>query len=299
MELRHVRYFVAFAEEMHFGKAARRLGISQPPLSQQIQSLEHEAGVRLFERSRRHVALTKEGEIFLSEAYGLIRQYERVCKVLKRARTGEVGQLHLAAIGSAFYDVLPPILRRFQRDHSDIGITLRECRTSEAESLLLAGDVDFAFVRLDLVSPPLEMRPLQRETVMVALPKGHRLAKSKSLSLKAIGKEPFVTFARSVSPKFYDSVLAAFSNAGISPNVVHECNSLHSKLGFVACGLGVALVPKTVQAVAMKDVVFRDLSEKIPLVGISVVWNTKKISALGERLLAVVKTVETGRSARP
>jgi DNA-binding transcriptional LysR family regulator len=291
MELRHIRYFVAVAEELNFGKAARRLGISQPPLSQQIQSLEHELGSRLFERSRRHVALSKAGEVFLGEAYELLERSERVRNTLRRVNEGEIGQLHLAAVGSAFYEILPSILLRFRREHPEVGLSLRECETSEAESALQAGALDFAFIRLGKASSPLAMRLLQPEIVVAAIPSHHRLTREKRVSLRQLAQEPFVSFSRRASPQYYDSITAAFVNAGLSVQIMYECNGLHSKLGFVACGLGVALVPQSVTRLAIQGVAYRELKETIPLVGISVVWNTNRRYTLSERFLSVIQKI--------
>ena len=289
MELRHVRYFVAVAEELNFGRAARRLGISQPPLSQQIQTLEHELGARLFERSRRHVALTKAGEVFYTEAYKLVAQSERVRQLLKRVNSGQVGQLYVAAVGSAFYHILPPILLRFRAKYPEVGFSLRECETSEGASVVRDGALDFAFIRMNDVAPPLKHRPLVEERVLAALPASSRLASRAKVSLRQIAAEPFVTFARRVSPKYYDSITAAFVRAGVTPEPAYECNSIDAKLGFVACGLGVALVPQSISRRAVQGVVYRELKERIPLVSIGLVWDGRKSSAVADAFLGTVE----------
>lgn len=290
-----MRYFIAVAEELNFGKAARRLGISQPPLSMQIQSLEHELGTKLFERSRRHVALTKAGELFFTEAYRLIEQSERLQSMLRRAHKGEVGQLHLAAVGTAFFEILPPILGRFLTEYPEVGLSLRECDTAQAEAALRAGTLDFAFVRLADVAPPLECHPLGDESFMAAIPAKHALARAKTVTLRQLAREPFITIPRRVSPRHFDTVTTAFVNAGETPQVAFEANSLQSKLGFVACGLGFALVPRSVTRLTVAGVVYREIREKIPLVAISLVWSSKKRSTLGDHFLSLIKKIHPDR----
>lgn len=289
MELRHVERFVAVAEELHFGRAAKRLGISQPPLSQQIQALEHEIGAPLFERTKREVRLTKAGEAMLVEAYRLLDQAERVRRAARRASAGEIGRLNLGCVTSAFYQILPPILDRFRAKYPEVGLSLREVDTADAVPDLASGRLDFGFIRLDAVEPPLKMRPLRRDAFVAALPVGHPLARHRSLELKDLAREEFVIFSRKVSPRFYDSIVNACLGAGFSPNIGHESTSILSQVGFVACGLAVGLVPRSVKHLHMPGVVYRELDETIPLTDIALVWRDSSVSELARQFIDIAE----------
>lgn len=289
MELRHIQRFVVVAEELNFGRAARRLGISQPPLSQQIQALEHEIGARLFDRTKRSVRLTKAGEAMLLEAYRLIEQGKRVRRAARRASAGEIGRLSIGCVTSAFYQILPPILDRFRAKYPEVGLSLREIDTADAIPDLQSGALDFGFIRLESVKAPLKLHPLRRESFVVALPAVHRLANRRKLSLSDLKQEEFVIFRRKVSPHFYDSIINACLRAGFSPNIAHESTSILSQVGFVACGLAVALVPRSVKQLQMPGLVIRDLTEDIPLTDIALVWRDSPESELATRFISVAE----------
>jgi DNA-binding transcriptional LysR family regulator len=289
MELRHIQRFIAVAEELHFGRAAQRLGISQPPLSQQIQALEAEIGAKLFERTKREVRLTKAGEAMLVEAYRLVDQGERVKRAARRASAGEIGRLTLGCVTSAFYQILPPILDRFRAKYPEVGLSLREVDTADAVPDLQAGRLDFGFIRLDAVEEPLKMLPLRRDAFVAALPEKHALARRRKLALKDLAQEDFVIFARRVSPRFYDSIVNACLSAGFSPSIAHESTSILSQVGFVACGLAVALVPRSVKHLHMPGVTFRELDQTIPLTDIALVWRSAPVSELAQRFIDVAE----------
>lgn len=289
MELRQIERFVAVAEELHFGRAAQRLGMSQPPLSQQIQALERELGTRLFERTKREVRLTKAGEAMLAEAHRLLDQGDRFRRTARRASTGEIGQLSLGCVTSAFYQILPPILDRFRLICPEVGLSLVEVDTADAMPDLITGRLDLGFIRLDAVDPPLQMRPLRRDTFVAALPAGHRLARRRKLSLQDLAREEFVIFKRKVSPRFYDSIIDACLRAGFSPDISHESMSIISQVGFIACGLAVGLVPRSIQHMHMPGVVYRNLDENIPLTDIAMVWRSPPLSELTKRFIDVAE----------
>lgn len=287
MELRQIQRFVAVAEELHFGRAARRLRMSQPPLSQQIQALERELGAALFERTKRSVHLTKVGEAMLAEAYRLLEQGERVRNAAQRASAGEIGRLNLGCVTSAFYQILPPILDRFRARYPEVGLSLREIDTADALPELASGRLDFGLIRLDAVEEPFKMRPLRRDAFVIALPAEHALARRHKLALKDLAREEFVIFSRKVSPRFYDSIISACLKAGFSPNIAHESTSILSQVGFVACGLAVGLVPRSVKHLHMPGVIYRELSETIPLTDIALVWRDVPLSGIARRFLDV------------
>lgn len=273
MELRHVKYFVVVAEELHFGHAAKRLGISQPPLSQQIQALEREVGARLFERTKHEVRLTRAGHAMLAEAYRLLEQTERVRSAARQADAGLVARLNVGCVSSAIYDILPPILDRLHTEHPEIGLSLREYDTAAAVVALLQGRLDVGFLRLDKVDAPLKLRPVRHDCFVAALPARHRLARRRRISLRNLAGEPLVINSRQVSPRPYDRIIAACHKAGFNPNLAYESASVQSQIGFVACGLGIALVSRLIQRWRIPGVVYRELDKPIRATDVSLVWN--------------------------
>ena len=274
MELRRVKYFVAVAEELHFAHAAQRLGISQPPLSQQIKALEDEIGVRLFERNKHKVTLTYAGDAMLVEAYRLLEQAERLRTVVRQANEGVVACLNIGCVSSALFDVLPPILERLHAEHPEIGLSLRDYETPAALSALLQGRLDVAFIRTDKVEAPLQSLPVTRDRFIAALHQRHPLARRKVIPLESLADEPLVIYSRQISPRPYDTIIAACLKAGFSPNLAYQSASIQSQIGFVACGLGIALVPGLVKHWRVPGVVYRDLGTTLKTTDVSLVWNT-------------------------
>jgi DNA-binding transcriptional LysR family regulator len=273
MELRHVRYFVAVAEELHFGRAARRLGISQPPLSQQIKLLEQEVGARLFARTRHKVELTRAGEATLSEAYRLLEQADRVHAVARHAGDSPVTRLRIGCIASVFFDILPPILDRIHARNPEISLSVMDSETTHSISGLLQGTLDVAFVRLDKVAAPLKVRAVMRDHFIAAIPQRHRLARLKKVPLTALADEPLAIYARRMSPHPYDRVIAACLKAGFSPNLAYESASIQAQTGVAACGLGIAVVPNLVRHWRVPRVVYRELDTVIEAPGVGLAWN--------------------------
>jgi DNA-binding transcriptional LysR family regulator len=274
MDLRRVKYFVAVAEELHFAHAAQRLGMSQPPLSQQIKALEDEVGVRLFERNKHKVRLTTAGEAMLAEAYRLLEQAERVRVVARQASEGVVTSLDIGCVSSALFDVLPPILDRLHAEHPEIGLSLRDYETPAALAALMRGRLDAAFIRVDKVGPPLRSFPVVGDNYIAALHQRHPLARRRVVALKDLAEEPLVIYSRQISPRPYDTIIAACLRAGFSPNLAYQSGSIQSQIGFVACGLGIALVPGLVKHWRVPAVVYRDLDTRLKTTDVSLVWNT-------------------------
>jgi len=290
MELRHIRYFVTIAEELHFGKAASRLNISQPPLSQQIQSLENELGTKLFYRTKRKVSLTKSGELLLVESYHLLEQAKRIIRIARRAEAGEIGEIRIGIISSACFEVLPNILNLLRREHPKVGFSVKEYDTADALHSLIDGILDIGLVRVDRVKLPLKGIPLKEDYLVIALPEGHKLSSNNNISLNDIKNETFIMFAREVSPLFYDSILAALNQAGFIPELLHTTNSIQSQTAFVASGLGVALVPSTTKHQNIHGVIYKELNNRISLTDISLVWNAQSTSSLVD---SIVNTLQS------
>lgn len=288
--VRHLWLFLAVAEEQHFGRAAKRLGMSQPPLTEQIQTLEQALKVKLFERSRRGTKLTPAGAAILPAVKKFAEQLERLELAVREAATGQRSMLTVGAITSAMVDVLPPLIEKMNATHPDVTISMREIDSVEAVTLLQSGDIDLAFARLegDLGSG-IKSMPLREDRLAVALPKSHPLAARSRIRLASLVEEEFVMFYRRVSPGYFDSLVTACRNAGFSPRIVHEVGSVASQIAFVGCGQGVALIPSAMKQMAPETVAVRPLTERLSEVTTAVAWNTARKNPLVEAAVAALQ----------
>jgi DNA-binding transcriptional LysR family regulator len=262
MELRHLRYFVAVAEELHFGRAAERLAIAQPPLSQQIQALERELGVALF--TRHPVRLTPAGEAFQQEAVATLRRAERAAEAARAAARGELGTIRVGFVSSAVYGALPAAVRRFRELHPGVVLALTELTTAFQLQGLHAGDLDVGIFRVDLPSlaeTDLVAEPIAREPYVLALPADHPLAARARVPLAAVAKEPFVTFPYRSNPSLHGQIERFCLGAGFVPRVVQEATLMQTIVALVAAGIGVALVPASLQRLQLAGVTYRPLAE--------------------------------------
>lgn len=247
MELRHFRYAVAVADSLHFGHAAERLHISQPPLSQQIRQLEDELGVKLFHRTKRHVQLTEAGRLFVEEARLLLAQAEHAAMVAKRAGHGELGQLTVAAAGAADSQVFVDIFRLFAKRHPGVRVTLRNMSTVQQVDALREGRIHAGFVVAPVDDPALVTETVMHWPIVIALPRGHALAACAQVPLKALAAEAHIMFARHLGPQFFDAIVHACRQVGFTLNVTHEVDNLQSGCALVAAGLGVCFIPAGMQ----------------------------------------------------
>ena len=266
MELRHLRYFVAVAEELHFTRAAQRLGIGQPPLSQQIQSLEAELGLPLFRRLPRGVVLTEAGQSLLADARLLLAGVEQAVTQVRRVAAGQLGRVRVGMINSApFHPFVPRVIREFGQRYPEVALSIEENSTPELADAVLARRADVAFVRPLLGDGDgLTMEPLFDEDILVALPQGHPLAGFRNLSLWALAPENFVLFPRPVGAGLYDEIIAACQRNGFSPRVTQEASQVTSIVNLVAAGLGVSLVPASMQQVHSEGVTYRAIAGDAP-----------------------------------
>lgn len=291
MELRHLRYFIAVAEELHFGRAAQRLGISQPPLSQQIKALETSVGVRLLNRSKHKVTLTAAGAAALIEAYRLIEQADHLRAIARQANAGVVHRLAIGCVSSALFDVLPPILKRLHAQHPEIGLSVQDQETNEAVPSMLEEKLDLAFVRIEKVAAPLAARLIMRDHFITALPSLHPLARRKTIPTASLVDEPLIVYTRRSDPRTHDRIIAGCLKEGFRPNVVYQSPSIQSQIGMVACGLGIAIVPKLVRRWRIPGVVYRPLETPIEAASVYVVWNRRRLSQAVQLLLEVTEQI--------
>ena len=263
MELRHLRYFIAVAEEGHVTRAAERLGMQQPPLSQQIRALERELDVQLFRRLPRGVELTDAGRALLADARAILAQLEHAVATTRRTARGELGRLAIGFTSSApFHPFVPRVIRAYREAVPQVALTLEEGGTTELIEDLRAERIDAAFIRSPIADPQgLNVTPLLREAMVLALPRGHALArKSGAVTLKALAGETFILYRRRSGPGLYDAIVAACTAAGFSPRVGQEAPRIVATLNLVAAGLGLSLVPESLQRMRMDGVVFRRLA---------------------------------------
>jgi DNA-binding transcriptional LysR family regulator len=262
MELRHLRYFVAVAEERNFTRAAERLHIAQPPLSRQIQQLEEDLGVVLIEKGSRPLRLTEAGQFFLAHARPLLDQVRDL-----KAMTQRVGKLErtlsLGFVASTLYGQLPEIVRRYRERYPEVEVTLHEMTTVEQLKALKEGRIDVGFGRLKSEDPSIRRIVLREERMMVALSPGHRLAAGTgALRLTELVHEKLLVYPKAPRPSFADQVMKVFGEANLAPDHVTEVRELQIAIGLVAAGQGIALVPESVQGMHHRNVAYRAIEDK-------------------------------------
>ena len=282
-DLRQLRHFIAVAEQLHFGRAAAALHISQPPLSRAIRALEERLGVRLFARSRRRVELTPEGARLVGEARRMLGQLERTVQEMRGMARGEEGRLRIGFVSLADYGVLPALLKAFKSARPGIALALREMLSPEQAAMLAAGELDFG-----LLLPPvsgaedLEHIVVQRERFVAALPARHRLASAKGrLAVSALAGEPFVMVPRDIAPGLYDIVTGLAARAGISFNVAQEAIQMQTVVSLVSSGLGAAIVPGSIANLGRRGVVYRELADPHPKLDLWLAWPRNQGGAAG------------------
>jgi DNA-binding transcriptional LysR family regulator len=279
LDLRHLRYFVAVAEELHFGRAAQRLSISQPPLSEQIRGLEETLGTPLFQRTRRRVSLTSSGRVLYAEATRLLAHAARVADVMASARTGSAGELFVGCVPSGLFGVLPAILDPRHGALGALAIHVSEAHTADIVAAVTDGRLDAGLVWEDRAPPGLALRPLERVRFIVALHHANPLAARKRVALADLIELPLIVPPRAVTPHQFDRIHAGFREAGLTPRTGQQARSIAAQLGFVASGLGYALVPAYAKSLAMAGVAFVALRESLDSVPLSLVWNDERTSS--------------------
>lgn len=260
MELRHLRYFVAVAEERHFGRAAARLHMAQPPLSQQIRQLEDELGVTLLRRTTRRVELTGAGAAYLARARHILGAVDEATSEAQRFGAGLVGRLVIGCVGSATYTVLPGLARRLREELPGVDVSFRgEMLVPDQVAALLDGTLDLALLRPPVHEPDVTVRLLRRERLLLAVPEGHRLSGRARVRAADLQDEDLVVHPGRGRSVMHEMVLSVCREAGFSPRIRHEVAETSTLVTFVAAGLGVAVVPEPVAGLGVPGVVYRPL----------------------------------------
>jgi DNA-binding transcriptional LysR family regulator len=293
IELRQLRYFIAVAEELHFGRAALRLHMTQPPLSQTIQALEAMLGSALFTRTKRSVVLTSAGEALLPEARRIIAQTAALPELTRRASSGEAGRLSLAFVSTADYNLLPPFLREFRERYPQVQIDLREATTDVQQDELMADHIDAG-----LLIPPLSDKalaelhylPLLSEPLILVAPKGLRALRGKTVvALKSLADQPLIIFPRRIAPALHDAILSCFHEAGLTPRIGQEAIQMQTIVGLVSAGMGIALVPQSVSNLKRPGVEYKPLTGKTPLVETGLAWRRDNTSPVLRAFLELLR----------
>src|SRR6478735_7159153 len=264
LDFGQLRCFAAVAEELHFGRAAARLNMTQPPLSRQIQVLERILDVQLLERTSRSVRLTAAGRSFLPEAQHILRLAETAAHVTRQVAAGRAGILKCGFTAASAYDFLPRLVTAFRRALPDVSLALREMVSKDQIEELLAGRIDAALVRPPVTHPDLIAVRALAEPLVAALPAGNPLALRDRLTPGDLGLEPLIAYAPNEARYFHDLVLGLFTEAGIQPRIVQQLTQIHSILALVRSALGIALVPAAAERLRFEGVVFRPLALPTP-----------------------------------
>ncbi len=259
-DIRQIRQFIAVAEEKHFRLAAERLNMTQPPLSLSIKKLEEDLGTRLLDRNNKTVSLTPAGEIFLSGAYELVDKLEQVSSDARRAAQGLTGRLTIGFVGSAIYDALPTIVRRFRSDFPDVELELEELSTIDQLNAISNGHIDAGLLRPPVTGSSLfQITTVRTEKLIAVMPEGHALAARNAISLSELANDGFILFPLKTSPNLHALVLQACHNAGFTPRISQTAHQIQTQISLVSAGLGVALVPECARQAVHKGVIYKDI----------------------------------------
>ncbi|MCS3605972.1 LysR family transcriptional regulator [Erwinia rhapontici] len=290
IELRHLRYFIAVAEELHFGRAALRLNISQPPLSQQIQILEHEIGARLFARTNRSVQLTAAGQQFLQDARLVLQQVDQAADKAARLHRGDEGEIRIGFTSSApFITVVSDALFTFRQRFPAVHIQMQEINTRQQLAPLGDGRLDLGVMRNTLLPETLDHQLLLREPMYALVHRAHRLAGRPQIALSDLAQEPFVFFDPQVGTALYGEILGLLGRYDIQPNIAQEVGEAMTIIGLVSTGLGVSILPASFRRVRLSDVVWIPLVEQDARSEVWLVWSKQReISAVVAAMMTLL-----------
>jgi DNA-binding transcriptional LysR family regulator len=290
IELRQLRYFVAVAEEQHFGRAAIRLHMTQPPLSQAIQNLETQLGAQLFIRTTRQSQLSAAGLALLPEARRLLAQAEMLPDLVKRAASGQTGELRLAFISIADYSVLPPALRKFRQHHHAVKIELSEATSDKQLVLLEKSEIDLGFLIPPIpsaLSNHIHYKKVRNEALILAIPESEAQRHNPN-ELATYKDLPLILFPRKIAPALHDSILSCFGNAGLTPVVSQEAIQMQTIIALVSATMGMALVPESVSNLKRPGVTYYPLNQNQTGIEIGVAWRKDNPSPVLQAFLDIL-----------
>ncbi len=288
IEFRHLRYFSAVAEELHFRKAADKLFVSQPGLSRQIKKMEEELGFPLFERSNKRVVLTKAGKYLKEEVDLIFKNVEDTFNHAQLIHEGMEGQISFGYVGSAMQNVIPELLLKIKEDHPKVHYSLKEMENPDQIDALIQKEIDLAFVRLDKVPKGLEIRSVFEDTFSLVLPKDHPIDKENFQGLKSVKEEAFILFDQSYSPAYYEQVMQIFKRSGFHPLISH--NTVHASTIFrlVENNLGISIVPSSLALGYNMKIKLIELDRIPQKTVLSVAWNSSNRNPILTKILSKV-----------
>ena len=290
VEIRHLRYFIAVAQESNFSRAAEKLHISQPPLSQQIQKLEEDLGIILIERGTRPVMLTEAGKFFYQQALGLVDQFDQFIDKTQKMARGEEGALTVAFVSSSTYELMPGILRNFRKLYPGINLNLIEKNTPQQLESLRNKQINVGIGRPFPEDPEIESHWILDESVVVAIPSEHAWTNKTSVSLTELKDEDMINFYWSHEPSFGNFVMTTCRKSGFEPHVVQRTGELQTALGLVAAGIGVALLPESVEHTSREGVKYIPLKSPSPTISMVAAYRKDDSSPILKRFLDVVRS---------
>lgn len=291
MELRHLHYFIAVAEELHFSRAASRLKMAQPPLSQQIQNLEAEIGAPLFYRTKRQVALTEAGRVFLEKAYQIIADVQKACVAARNTQQGKQGCLIVGFTGIATFNMLPRLIPAYRAMYPLVELNLRQLGTTEQARALLQEELQVGILCLPVITAELNFEVVYRDTFVVALPQNHQLAACQSVDVRQLAPDSFIMTTRKVGEGYHDGIINICRHAGFEPRISQEVHELQTSVSLVAAGMGIALLPGSIQKLNIKGVLYRPLTNAIPPLETAIAWHKNEKSPRVENFLALARSV--------
>lgn len=272
MNDRILNYFITVAEELNFSRAAERLNMAQPPLSQQIKQLENELGVQLFKRNNRMVQLTDAGKVFLKEARTILMQIEYAIQTTQLAEEGKFGELRIGFVGSATDGIFVEKIKDFHQQYPLVHLRLLELTSSEQLDALYSKKIDLGLMRPQIINQTLQSVIIAEERLVLALSEQHPKASKEAISIQDVANEPFIMFPRSLGPDFYDVIIGFFQSHQVSIRIIQEAVHMHTIVNLVSTGLGIAVVPSSVTTFKRSGIVYKEFIEMTPVIGLSATW---------------------------
>jgi len=288
MELRHLRYFVTVAEELHYGQAAKRLNMTQPPLSQQIRQLEEELEVELFRRVGRNIELTDAGRVFLEEAQQTLALAEHAKQNARRAARGEIGKLDVGLVVTAAYSVVPSVLQAYRERCPSVKVILHELTTPEQTQSLRDNKIDIGFLRLPVFGDDLNIKTVFQEPLIIALPENHPLAAIEWISVEMLADEQFILSPPRLRLAWHDQVTCICQQAGFFPKIAQQAVHVETILGLVAVGMGITLLPASVGEWRRKGVVYKSLADEDVLIDLVIAWRKEEANSVLKAFINVI-----------
>jgi DNA-binding transcriptional LysR family regulator len=290
MELRHLRYVVALAEELHFGRAAERLNTSQPPLSRYIRSIEQELGIQLFYRTKRVVQLTEAGVRFVEQARKLLREFEYLTTVASTAPASALGHLSVGCVTS-YKTELVECVQAFSKKYPDVRLEFQSMGTDDQVKALKQGRIQIGFVVMPIQTSDVTTEVISSEPRLLGIPANHPLARRRRIPLSALADQPFILFTRRLCSGPHDQIIRTCINAGFSIRISHEVTNVLTALALVEAGIGLSLFPASIQDFATKKIVLREVYPAFPKVELALAYASDDDSSLSHLFLSVAKEV--------